>query len=65
MYVVIEVAFINCVGTDLKPDDKSCLVKFMSVVAKTIGTKGTNGLAVQYVHCERVGSALIKIDLSL
>ena len=37
----------------------------MSVVAKTIGTKGTNGLAVQYVHCERVGSTLIKIDIVL
>ena len=59
------VAFINCVGTDLESGNKSCLVKFMSVVSETIGTKSTNVLSVQYVHCERVGSSIIKIDLSL
>ena len=59
------VAFINCVGTDLQSGNKSCLVKFMSVVSETIGTKSTNVLSVQYVHCERVGSSIIMIDFVL
>ena len=37
----------------------------MSVVSETIGTKSTNGLAVQYVHCERLESSLIMIDIVL
>ena len=41
------------------------LLKFMSVVSETIGTKSTNGLAVQYVHCERLGCSLIMITIVL
>ena len=37
----------------------------MSVVSETIGTKSTNGLAVQYVHCERLGCSLIIITIVL
>ena len=59
------VAFINCVGTDLESGDRNCLFTFMSVVSETIGTKGTNGLAVQCVHCERLRSSLIMIDFVL
>ena len=40
MYVVIEVACINCAEADLESGNKSCLVKFMSVVSEAIGTKG-------------------------
>ena len=39
---MIEVAFLNCVATDLEIGDKSCLDKFMIVVSETIRTKGTN-----------------------
>ena len=41
------------------------LLRFMSVVSETIGTKSTNGLAVQYVHCERLGCSLIMITIVL
>ena len=58
-------AYSHCVETDLESGNRNCLFTFMSVVSETIGTKGTNGLAVQCVHCERLGSYLIMIDFVL
>ena len=49
----------------LAPILLQCKLVMVGQVSETIRTKGTNGLAVQCVHCERLGYSVIMTDFVL